>query len=236
MSILPLSLENAHTRARGKTLVGPLSLRIQGQGITVIMGPNGAGKTSLLRLMHGLARLHGGRITWAQDLETARRKQGFVFQKPVMLRRTVRENLTYVQRIMGVDRRAADRVAADWAARFGLTAVLDQRAGGLSGGEQQKLALARALVRQPEILFLDEPCASLDGHATRDIETLLRDTAHSGVRIVMSTHDIGQARRLAADVVFLAQGKLCEHSPAPAFFTAPQSAQARAYLNGEIVT
>ena len=113
--------------------------------------------------------------------------------------------------------------------------ALQLEAANLSGGERQKLAIARALICKPEVLFLDEPTTNLDGKSTREIETILRSAYENGTRMIMTTHDIGQARRLATDVVFLNRGRLCEHSAANEFFRSPQSSPAKTYLNGEIL-
>jgi len=134
-----------------------------------------------------------------------------------------------------VPRKTANSEAERWAARIGLEQALTRSAAVLSGGEKQKLALARALIREPEVLFLDEPCASLDGRATREIETLLLQARADGTRIIMATHDVGQARRLASEVLFILQGKLHEFSPAEVFFENAKTDAARAFLNGDII-
>ena len=200
-----------------------------------MVGPNGSGKTSLLKMLHGILRLNRGGITWACGTEDAQRRQAFVFQTPVMLRRTVLENLIYPLRLLHVPKAEARHQAEDWAARIGLSGAEGRQATVLSGGERQKLALARALIRKPDLLFLDEPCASLDGRAMREIEAILQDAVASGTRIIMSTHDMGQARRLADEVLFILHGKVHEFGPAAGFFEDPETPQARAFLNGDIV-
>jgi len=234
-ALLPLRARGAIVRRKGATLIGPVDLTLTGEGITIVMGPNGAGKTTLLKTLHGIQRLSTGEIEWACPLEEARRRQAFVFQTPVMLRRTVLENLAYPLRLAKVPRGEARARAEDWAARIGLGDALRRRATVLSGGERQKLALARALIRAPDVLFLDEPCASLDGRAMREIEAILRESAARGTRIVMSTHDMGQARRLATEVLFLLHGQVREHSPAKDFFAGAETPEARAFLDGKIV-
>ncbi|MCG3266568.1 ATP-binding cassette domain-containing protein [Yoonia sp. I 8.24] len=233
--ILPLVMSGAVVKRRSKTLLGPVDLTISQSGFTIIMGPNGAGKTTLLRSLHGLERFAQGQQRWQVPLQEARRRQGFVFQSPIMLRRSVLENLIYPLRLRGTKRGRATALARDWAQRVGLDDALDHPAPQLSGGEKQKLALARALIPQPDIVFLDEPCANLDGRATREIETILQKANAAGTRIVMATHNIGQAKRLATDVVFLLNGQIAEQSPAHAFFNTPQTPQAAALLRGDIV-
>lgn len=233
--LFPLIVKGAEARRRGRRLVGPVDLDIGGDGLSVVIGPNGSGKTTLLGLLHGTVRLASGEIRWQVSQEEARKSQSFVFQRPVMLRRTVLENLSYPLTVRGVGRRAARQVAENWAEKIGLAGIEGRRATSLSGGEQQKLALARALITEPRVVFLDEPCASLDGRATREIETLLLEQRAKGVRIIMATHDMGQARRLADEVIFVCKGKVLEKSSAHVFFEGPQNIQARAFLNGDIV-
>lgn len=234
-ALFPLRVEGAVSRRAGKRLVGPVDLHLQGQGATIVLGPNGSGKTTLLRMLHGLARLSEGTIGWSCDAQTARHAQVFVAQRPVMLRRTVLENLVYPLWLRGVPRAKARAQAQAWAARFGLDGMLDRQAPVLSGGEQQKLALTRALIVDPELVFLDEPTASLDGRATREIEAILQDAIAAQTRLIMATHDLGQARRLADHVVFMLGGTVHEEGPAQAFFAGPKTPQARAFLQGDIV-
>lgn len=234
-NLFPLTLRGAETSRRGKRLVGPVDLSLDGQGICVVIGPNGAGKTTLLRLMHGTARLTAGSVTWACDTDEARHHQAFVFQRPVVLRRTVEENLTFPLRLRGTPRKQARIAARDWAEKVGLQSHLGRRAMVLSGGEQQKLAIARALIITPTLVFLDEPTASLDGRAMREIEAILMQAKADGTRLILSTHDMGQARRIADEVVFILGGQVHETGRAQDFFDAPRTSQARAFLNGDIV-
>lgn len=234
-NLFPLTVRAAQTSRRGKRLIGPIDLDLGREGVTVVMGPNGSGKTTLLRLLHGTARLTGGTIEWACGNQEARHHQAFVFQQPVMLRRSVIDNIAYPLRIKGVAKVDAYDQAADWAARIGLGDMLERSATFLSGGEQQKLALARAMITNPKVLFLDEPSASLDGRAMREIEDILQSAKQSGTRLILSTHDIGQARRLADEVIFLLHGCVHEQGPASAFFDTPETPQARAFLRGDIV-
>ncbi len=233
--ILPLKLTGAVARRQGKVLVGPVDLELAERGFTILMGPNGAGKTTLLRLMHGLQRLSAGEVRWAVPEGEARARQAFVFQTPIMMRRYVVDSIAYPLRLRGVARAPARARAALWAEKVGLGHVLGRPAPMLSGGEKQKLALARALITEPDILFLDEPCANLDGRATREIEALLSEAQAGGTRIVMATHHMGQACRLASDVVFLYGGRVHETGPAGAFFKGPRTAEAAAFIKGDIV-
>ncbi len=235
VSILPLTLAKASARKGGTRLVGPIDLKLGAEGFTMVIGPNGAGKTTLLRLMHGLERCAVGNVNWAVAAEEAHRHQAFVFQTPVMMRRRVLDSLAFPLILRGASKKDAQDKAAEIAARFGLAQLAEHWAPQLSGGEKQKLSLARALVTEPQVLFLDEPCASLDGRATREIEAILQAARAQGTRIIMSTHDMGQARRLAEDVIFMHKGRICEHSDASGFFSAPATARARRFLAGDIV-
>ncbi len=234
-SALPLQVQGAVVRIRGKTILGPLDFGLSGPGISVVIGPNGAGKTTLLRLLHGLQRRSQGAVTWNIPTAAARKRQAFVFQTPIMMRRSVVDNIAYPLILSGLSRARARQQAATWAQEFGLGHVAGLAAPMLSGGEKQKLALARALIGQPEVLFLDEPCANLDGRAMRDIETILQAANARGTRIVMATHDMGQARRLGSDVFFLCGGQLLEITPAAQFFQRPRTDAARAFLRGDII-
>jgi len=234
-SILPLVLSGVVARARKKHLLGPVDLTIGKRGVTIVMGSNGAGKTTLLRVMHGLQRIKAGSVDWAVDESVARRKQAYVFQSPIMMRRRVIDSIAFPLFLNGVAKRSAHKQAEDWAIRVGLAHVLQVWAPMISGGEKQKPALARALIYQPEILFLDEPCANLNGRSTREIEDILTKAVMAGTRIVMATHNIGQARRLANDVVFVCGGKILETTAADVFFDQPKTPEALAFINGEIV-
>jgi len=233
--LFPLIARDAVVRRRGKVLVGPVDLTLQAKGVSVVIGPNGAGKTTLLRMLHGIARLSDGSVRWNCDRETAQQRQGFVFQTPVMMRRSVRDNIAYPLQLIGVPRAEARAQAEEWAHRVGLHYAISRSALMLSGGERQKLALARALIREPDVLFLDEPCAALDGRATREIEEILHHAVDEGTRLIMSTHNMGQARRLASEVVFVLGGRVHEFSAADVFFEGPRTPQADAFLRGDIV-
>jgi tungstate transport system ATP-binding protein len=232
---LSARLRDVTVKRRGKAILGPIDLDISDAGFTVVLGPNGAGKTTLLKVLHGVERVSTGTATWSLPPDQAQQAQAYVFQRPIMLRRSVRKNLAYPLELLGLSKAEIASHVDDWAAQVGLTEILNQPAPRLSGGEKQKLALGRALIRRPSVLFLDEPCANLDGRSTREIETVLRAANAAGTRIIMTTHDLGQARRLASDVVFLLNGKLHEQGPAPEIFTTPTTAEAKAFFQGDIV-
>lgn len=233
--MFPIRVEAAEVLRRGKRILGPVDLTLGGEGLTIILGPNGAGKTTLLKIMHGVERLTKGSVSYSLPADEARKRQAYVFQTPIMLRRTVRQNLAYPLDLIGTPRSDMRLETERWAERINLADALDRPAPRLSGGEKQKVALARALIRQPELLFLDEPCANLDGRSTREIEEILAAALAAGTRIVMTTHDLGQARRLASDAIFLLAGRLHEAGPADSFFERPKTHETQAFFRGDII-
>jgi len=231
-STLPIVLEGVAFAAGDVCILRDVTLSIDAGPPTVLIGPNGSGKTTLIKLAMGLAAPTAGRVRAAQP-ERAARRQAIVFQKPVMLRRSAGSNVAFALKAAG---RAADKAAVmRLLDRVGLAHLAARPARRLSGGEQQRLALARALARDPEVLFLDEPTASLDPAATKAVEDIIARAAAGGVKVLMATHDLGQARRLAGDIAFLAKGRLIEHAPAERFFAAPATPEARSFLAGELV-
>ena len=214
--------------------IDAIDLDLAPHSLTVVMGPNGAGKSLLLRLLHGLIEPTSGHVFWGGQSpdEELRRRQAMVFQRPVLLRRSVAANIRFVTRLRGMDSRERVHSALE---EVGLADRAHQPARLLSGGEQQRLALARALALEPQVLFLDEPTANLDPFSMAAIESIIARVHERGTKIVLVTHDLGQARRLADDVIFLNRGRLVEHSPADRFFDDPKSTQARDYLAGRLV-
>src|SRR5712692_963247 len=235
VSDLPLMLDDVSFVARDVNVVRQISLAIVAGAPTVLVGPNGAGKSTLIRLAMGLIAPTAGRITWGGRGETDGKRRAMVFQRPVMLRRSAAANVAYALKAAGVPR--ADRVprVSTLLARVGLAPLAERPARRLSGGEQQRLALARALARDPEILFLDEPTANLDPAATKAVEDIIVQVAAAGVKIVLATHDLGEARRLAGEVVFMVRGRVRERAPAKLFFAGPATYEAQAFLSGDLV-
>lgn len=234
-SILPLTLSKTVAKIGSKVLVGPVDLTIGVEGFTIVMGPNGSGKTTLLRLMHGLQWVSAGQVSWNVPDAQALSRQAYVFQSPIMMRRSVVDSIAFPLVLRGMKKTKARQLASEWANKFGLGDALQRPAPVLSGGEKQKLSLARALISKPDILFLDEPCANLDGRVTREIETILHQTQQAGTRIVMATHDMGQAKRLASEVIFMLKGNVHEAASANEFFKGPKTREAEGFLIGDIV-
>jgi tungstate transport system ATP-binding protein len=235
ISDLPMVVDDASLQVGATAILNRLSLTITPGAPTLIVGPNGAGKTTLLRLCMGLAAPSTGRVTWGGRTDRAPLRRAILFQRPVMLRRTTAANVAYALAQAGTPRKQrAQRVAA-LLDRVGLSDLALRPARRLSGGEQQRLALARALARDPEILLLDEPTANLDPAATRSVEEIVLMAAQSGIKIVMASHDLGQVRRLAGDVIFLVRGALREQGKAADFFDHPTTPEAAAFLRGDLV-
>jgi tungstate transport system ATP-binding protein len=234
--ILPLRLEGVHLAIEGQRLLHGLSFALDAGCRTVLLGPNGAGKSLTLRLCHGLLTPTAGSVRWlGPQGARARERQAMVFQRPVLLRRTALANVTYALSLKGVPRAQRRELALHALEQTGLAALAQRQARVLSGGEQQRLVLARAWAWRPEVLFLDEPTANLDPAASRAVEAVIQAIHAAGSKIVMTTHDLGQARRIADEVLFLHRGRLLEHTPADRFFSAPGSAEARAFLRGELL-
>ena len=234
-AILPLRLADVSFAAGGRTIIDRISLEIETGPSTIILGANGAGKSVLMRLMHGLLRPSSGQIDWnAPERPGAPRKQAMVFQRPVMLRRSAYANVAYALKIAGIPEPQRGALVRDSLESVGLSHLARRSARVLSGGEQQRLALARAWALHPEVLFLDEPTASLDPSATREIESVIKAFDAAGTKVVMATHNLGQARRLGDEILFINQGRLVERAPVEQFFSKPQSAQAAAFIKGEL--
>ena len=231
--MLPLVMENVSFAASGKTILQGVCVEFSAGPRTVILGPNGAGKSVLLRLCHGLLKPTAGRVTW-KGAAIGRRGQAMVFQRPVMLRRSAFANVVYGLTLAGVNAHLREQKACDVLEAVGLTSVSNRSARVLSGGEQQRLALARAWALNPEVLFLDEPTANLDPNAAREVEIIIQQIASGGTKIVMTTHNLGQARRLGDEILFLNHGRLVERSPAAKFFQQPASPEVAAFIKGEL--
>jgi len=243
--ILPLELDGVCFEAGGNRLIKHISCRFEAGRRTVVIGPNGAGKSLFLRLCHGLIRPSKGSIRWhgaeagdggrGETASWAARHQAMVFQRPVMLRRSVAANIDYALKLRGISRRARFAAIDRVLKRTGLKRLADNPARVLSIGEQQKLALARAWALEPQVLFLDEPTASLDPAATHGVEEIIQAIHDAGTRIIMTTHDLGQARRMADEVIFINRGRILETAPADKFFNAPENDLAQAFVRGELL-
>ncbi len=235
-SILPLAFEGVGFAIGERALLHELAFRCEAGGISVLLGPNGAGKSLVLRLASGLLAPSRGSVRWlGAGAEGAAHAVAIVLQRPVLLRRSVAANVEYPLALRGLPRaERALRVARTLEATR-LTAHAQRPARTLSVGEQQRVAMACAWAQQPEVLLLDEPAAALDPSATRELERAIRAMRDEGRKVVMSTHDLAQARRLASEVLFVHAGRLLEQTPAGEFFSQPSSEAARRFLAGELI-
>jgi tungstate transport system ATP-binding protein len=234
-SDLPLQFERVRLEAGNRCILDIDSLTITSGAPTAVVGPNGAGKTTLLRMGMGLFDPTAGRVTWVGRRKVPPTRRAILFQRPVMLMRSTASNIGYALASIKTPRSDRARKIDELLALVGLSGFEDRPARRLSGGEQQRLALARSLAREPEILFLDEPTASLDPAAAKSVEDVLRAVAARGVKILISTHDLGTARRLAGDVILLHRGKIIEQSVTEIFFKQPKTEEARRFQAGDLL-
>lgn len=236
-SILPLRVRDLTWEFGGEKLLDAVSLDISAGGLIALIGPNGAGKSLFLRLCHGLLVPASGVVEWQAGggHRAGRKRHAMVFQHPVMLRRSVLDNLVHALATVGEARREARRLAHAALDRFGIAPLADRPARHLSGGEKQRLAIARAAILHPDVIFLDEPTSQLDPGATRQIERMLIELLAEGKTLIMATHDLGQARRLAQRILYFSRGRLIADEPAGRFFANPSTPEARAFLAGDLV-
>jgi tungstate transport system ATP-binding protein len=231
---LPIRLREVAAAPGGAPVLSGIDLVIEAGGRSLLLGPNGAGKSTLLRVLHGLISPSAGSIAWGPHAQRPG-GQAMVFQRPVMLRRSAAENIRYALELAGISGSDADARIAEALDEVGLSALAARPARVLSGGEQQKLAFARVWALRPEIVFLDEPTASLDPAAARSVEKIIVDIHARGTTIVMTTHNLVQAKRLADDIIFLHAGRVTERTPAREFFALPRSTEAADFLEGELL-
>ena len=231
--MFPVRMQNVRFEPNGRTVLDGVTLELGDEGITLVMGPNGAGKSVLLRTLCGLIEPSAGRIEWAGGPRPERGVM-MVFQHPMMIRASVLENVSLGLKPLGVSRTERYRRAAEILERVALADRAQDSARHLSGGEQQRLALARAWLTRPRLLLLDEPTASLDPSATAEVERIIREIRTDGTRIVMTTHNLGQATRLGDEVIFISAGRVREHTPVQRFFARPASEEARLFIQGEL--
>ena len=235
--VLPIRGAGLVFERGGRRILDDIDIEVGGTGTLVLIGPNGAGKSLLVRVLAGLVEPTAGEVTWAGAAPDRRRASriGFVFQRPVHLRRSALANIEYALAVAGVARAQRVRRAQAALERARLAHLAHAPARVLSGGEQQLLSIARALATGPDILILDEPTSNLDPSATLAIEALIGAVRSEGMRVVLITHDLGQARRLADEVAFLHRGRIIERTPSATFLAQPATSQAQAFVRGEIV-
>jgi tungstate transport system ATP-binding protein len=231
--LFPVEARGLGVRIGGHDAIKEIDITLEGRARTVILGANGAGKSVLLRALHGLIAPTSGTLRWAGSAHRPN-SQAMVFQRPVMLRRSTRGNIEYALAVNGLDDAACELRAREAMEHVGLSHVAERQARVLSGGEQQRIALARAWALKPRLLYLDEPTASLDPSAAAEVERIIGRIHATGTSVVMTTHNLGLARRFADEIVFLHEGRITERSPAERFFKEPASNEARWFLQGEL--
>ena len=235
-SALPLHIDHLHVSRKGTSLLSDIDYTVETNGVTVILGPNGAGKSLLLQVAHGLVQPNEGKLKWNTEFPVPQQSwRAFVFQKPVLLRRSVRANIEYVLLLHNIEKSKHEKLIQESLEHTGLTQLADRNARVLSGGEQQRLSIARAWVLEPKVILFDEPTAELDPSGSAVIEQLIETIAQQGTKIIMTTHDLGQAHRLASDIIFLHQGRLVEYALAEEFFTQPQTKHAQNFIAGKLL-
>ena len=227
---IALSLsEVSFSHEKGKAL-NEATLDFQKGKTTVILGPNGAGKSILLKLCHGLLTPTSGNIITHEGYS----RSAMVFPKPIFLRRTVLQNMIYVLDALDIDTKAKVSIAQEALKKFAMEKFADSPARLLSSGEKQRLSLIRALLLNPDILYLDEPTANLDPHATRLLENMVAESHENKTTIIMATHDLMQAKRIAEQVIFIENGTIMETSNTSNFFKNPKTIQARNFVEGKL--
>ncbi len=232
---LPITFDRVSIAVGAVTILDRITLALVPGPPTVLLGPNGAGKTTLLHAAMGLTAPTHGRILWGVHDNPRWTRRAIVFQRPAMLRRSAGGNIRYALRAAGVARSRYGAAIEELLAIVGLSDLAKRPARRLSTGEQQRLALARALAADPAVLFLDEPTASLDPAATKAVEDVIGMVSRRGIKVVLSTHDLGEARRLAGEVVLLHRGRIIEAGDATSFFKRPQSTEARSFIAGDLL-
>lgn len=232
---LPIAFDDVSFAAGAATILDRVTLSFAPGAPSILIGPNGSGKTTLLRIAMGLIAPSRGKVTWGGQPAVPPSRRAIVFQHPTMLRRTAAGNIRYALRAAHVPRAQHEPRLQSLLRLVGLEGLGQRAARRMSGGERQRLALARALACDPVVLLLDEPTASLDPTATKMFEDVVRAIAERGVKVVMSTHDLGEARRLGDEIILLHRGRVIETGPASAFFDSPRTPEARKFIAGELL-
>ena len=217
-----------------KLILDKINCKIKSNSITAVLGPNGAGKSIFLQTINGLVFIQSGRLTFnsMQNNQKIREQQAMVFQTPVLLRRTVMANMQFVSNLRN---KKSNQLLKNLLDKVGLEGYEEKPARLLSGGEKQRLSMARALIVNPSLLLLDEPTANLDPYSLNLIEDLVLEENSIGKTVIFTTHDMSQAKRLATDVIFLNKGKVLEQTVSKTFFKKPKTFEAQKYINGEIL-
>ena len=233
-SLTPIVISNLSLLLGKTKILDKIKCKIHNKSIIAVLGPNGAGKSLFLKTINGLTPVESGKIKFnSKEINYQIRKEiALVFQKPTLLRRTVLENMQFV---LEKKNKLSNLEIMNHLQKVGLDTYKHKPARLLSGGEQQRLSLARALLINPSLLLLDEPTANLDPYSLNLIEEIILDENKKGKTIILTTHDMGQAKRLAKEILFFDKGKLLEQTKAINFFAKPKTKEAQNYINGKIL-
>ena len=234
MKLTPIEVIDLSVSLGKDLILDKVSCSIKNNSITAVIGPNGAGKSIFLQTINGLTNIDNGKITFNKiyNYDEIRNKQAMVFQTPTLLRRNVKSNMDFVS---NVKNKNGKLIIKNILKRVGLEGYDNKPARLLSGGEKQRLSLARALLIEPLVLLLDEPTANLDPFSLKLIEEIILEESKKGTTIILTTHDMAQAKRLASDIIFFNKGKILEQTDANVFFRNPLTKEAKKYINGEIL-
>jgi len=232
--LTPIRFKDLSVILGQKIILDKINCKIKSNSITAVLGPNGAGKSIFLQTINGLISIQSGRLTFnsMEKNQEIRKQQALVFQNPVLLRRTVMANMQFV---LNLRNRESNQLLKNILDKVGLEGYEKKSARLLSGGEKQRLSMARALIVNPNLLLLDEPTANLDPYSLNLIEDLVLEENSIGKTVIFTTHDMSQAKRLATDVIFLNKGKVLEQTVSKTFFKSPKTLEAQKYINGEIL-
>ena len=229
MKILPLKINNLNYSVNGNNILKNINIVCEEPGITIIAGNNGSGKSTLLKLLHGLIDIEEEKITWNNDNNIKIKKyQSMVFQNPILLNRTVRENLEYIVKSNNKDRKNS---AEEIIGKMNIKNIAHISAKHISGGERQKVAIAMAIIRDPKIIFLDEPTSQLDPVYKNEIEHIISSLSNDGVKIFMTTHDISQIKRIGKEIIFIEKGKVLFQNKVKYFFNGKHCELIEKYIN-----
>ena len=232
---LPLIVRDVVYKSQDSVLIDKINLEISSNHTSIILGHNGSGKSLLLKLLHGVITPFSGTITWNQMTPSTQQYwRTFLLQRPTFFHQTVLFNIEFVLKVAKTPKSEYKARCEQALEICGLTRLADRNTYSLSGGELQKLSLARAWVLEPSVVLLDEPTVALDPPSVIGFENIIQQFEQSNTKVIMTTHDISQAKRLASEIVFIDKGKILEHSPADKFFSEPQSKQAKNFLGGKL--
>lgn len=236
-AVRPVTAINLLIERKNRVLLDVAEAHFSGANLTAVVGPNGAGKSLLLKVIAGVLAPDRGIVLWGGKVPSRAQysKLSLLLQSPVLLKRSVLGNIEFALKAAGVSRREIGRRSRSALEDANLMDIANTHARLISGGEKQRLALARAMAIEPEVLLLDEPVAALDPSSMLAIEAMICTARERGTTVVLVTHDLAQARRLGDRIIFMLNGRIAEQGDTAGFFRSPQTREAKAFVRGEIV-